>query len=110
MVSTDVAQLVRRRTVKAWSMSKGTNKAAGSKLADGHGYEPGQQNSHLRLRLYTQSRLMFVAAVVVHLNDSSFCYAIWRNRKLSKMEVSFENQRTGELKVKRKISHFISSI
>ena len=45
MVSTDVAQLVRRRTVKAWSMSIG--KTVGSKLAGGQGSEPGQQDSHL---------------------------------------------------------------
>ena len=44
MVSTDVAQLVRRRAVKAWSMSKGTGRAAGSKLAGSQGFEPEQQD------------------------------------------------------------------
>ena len=72
MVSTDVAQLVRRRTVKAWSMSIG--KTVGSKLAGGQGSEPGQQDSHLMGQgLYRQSRFMFVASVVVLLNDNSFC-------------------------------------
>ena len=72
MVSTDVAQLVRRWTVKAWSMSIG--KTVGSKLAGGQGSEPGQQDSHLMGQgLYRQSRFMFVASVVVLLNDNSFC-------------------------------------
>ena len=57
------------------SKLKGTGKAAGSKLAGGQGSEPGQQDPHLRSSLYTQSRFMFVASVMVLLNDidNSFC-------------------------------------
>ena len=108
MVSTDVAQLVRRRTVKAWSMSEGIGKTAGSKLAGGQGSEPGQQDSHMGQGLYRQSRFMFVASVVVLLNDNSFCNGETEN--FLTWKVSFENQRTGKLKVKCKISHFFSPI
>ena len=84
--------------------------AAGSKLAGGQGSKPGQRDPHRRSSFYTQSRFMFDASVVVLLNDDSFCIGEIENFITINMEVSFENQRTGKLKVKCKISHFFSSI